>query len=60
ILEPEMPYEKEGLVPNVVFSCGAVDINGTLFVYYGGADKVIGVATIETKKLLNILKLNKI
>jgi len=60
ILEPEMPYEKEGLVSNVVFSCGAVDINGTLFVYYGGADKVIGVATIETKKLLNILKLNKI
>ena len=47
LLEPEMLYEREGQVPNVVFSCGAVVINGNLFVYYGGADKVIGVATIE-------------
>jgi len=47
LLEPEVPYEKEGQVANVVFSCGAVVINGRLFVYYGGADRVIGVATTE-------------
>lgn len=52
LLEPEMPYEREGQVPNVVFSCGAVVINGRLFVYYGGADSVIGVATIELTRLL--------
>lgn len=57
LLEPETPYEKEGLVNNVVFPCGAVVIDGQLFVYYGGADKVIGVATVELSKLLEGLLL---
>ncbi len=55
LLEPETPYEKEGLVNNVVFPCGAVVIDGQLFVYYGGADKVIGVATIKLSELLESL-----
>ncbi len=45
IFEPEEKYETEGITPNVVFSCGAVARDDTLFLYYGGADKVIGVAT---------------
>ena len=53
ILEPEMQYEYEGLVSHVVFSCGTVVKNDLLFIYYGGADKVIGVATA---KLSDILK----
>lgn len=53
ILEPETPYEQEGLVPHVVFSCGAVVKDGFVYIYYGGADKVIGVATA---KLSDILK----
>lgn len=57
ILEPETSYEKEGLVSNVVFPCGNVLLGEKLFVYYGGADQVIGVATIEMKKLIKILKL---
>ncbi|MFN7088792.1 MAG: hypothetical protein ACK4NX_03200, partial [Candidatus Paceibacteria bacterium] len=59
ILEPETPYEKEGQIPNVVFPCGAVLIGEKLFVYYGGADKVIGVASTEINKLLDVLKLCK-
>jgi len=55
LLEPEMPYEKEGQIANVVFPCGAVIINGQLFVYYGGADRVIGVATIKLSELLESL-----
>lgn len=47
ILEPELPWEKEGLVPNVVFSCGAIKWNGEYLVYYSGADKAIGVAKLE-------------
>ena len=43
IFEPEMQYEIEGEVPNVVFPCGALIIGEMLHVYYGGADKVIGV-----------------
>jgi hypothetical protein len=30
--------------PNVVFSCGAAVVENKLALYYGGADKVIGVA----------------
>jgi len=57
IFEPETPYEKEGIIANVVFPCGAVLIGKKLFVYYGGADKVVGVATLEFQKLLEVLKL---
>lgn len=53
ILEPEMDYEKKGIVPNVVFPCGNVVINGTLFVYYGGADKVCAVATAPLKEMVD-------
>ncbi len=56
LLEPEMPYEKEGIVPNVVFPCGAIIIGKKLFIYYGGADKVIGVASIKLADLLDELK----
>lgn len=52
IFEPEELYEKEGMVPNVVFTCGAVIIKDMLFVYYGGADTVIGVAECRLKDLL--------
>ena len=55
ILSPEEPYEKEGQVANVVFPCGTVVIDGTLFVYYGGADKVIGLATKKLEALLSEL-----
>jgi len=44
ILEPELPWELEGDVPNVVFCCGAVLLGTELWAYYGGADTVIGVA----------------
>lgn len=55
LLEPEMPYEKEGNVPNVVFPCGNVVIGKNLFIYYGGADKVIGVAAAPLNLLLEEL-----
>jgi beta-1,2-mannobiose phosphorylase / 1,2-beta-oligomannan phosphorylase len=52
IFEPEEAYEKEGYVPNVVFTCGAIEKDEKYFVYYGAADKVIGLATISKAKLL--------
>jgi predicted GH43/DUF377 family glycosyl hydrolase len=60
LLEPEMSYEREGQVANVVFPCGAVVIDDQMFVYYGGADKVIGVATIKLSELLESLLLSKV
>ncbi len=55
ILEPKMLYEKEGVVPNVVFPCGTVVIGDKVFTYYGGADKVVGVATTGFHDLLGAL-----
>ena len=59
ILEPEEQYEKEGQVPNVVFPCGAVIRDKKLFIYYGGADSVVAVATMNIDDLLNVLTNNK-
>jgi predicted GH43/DUF377 family glycosyl hydrolase len=55
ILQPETPYELFGQVNNVVFPCGAVVIGEELFVYYGGADSVICVATMKLAELMNSL-----
>lgn len=52
LLEPTLRYEKEGIVSNVVFPCGAVLIHDKLYVYYGGADTVVGVATIDIDVLV--------
>lgn len=52
IIKPTEKYEQEGDVPNVVFPCGVVLVNNTLFVYYGGGDKVIGLATAQMDELL--------
>ncbi len=55
ILEPEERYETQGMVSNIVYSCGAVKIEDSLLIYYGGADKVIGVAKINFNELLKNL-----
>jgi predicted GH43/DUF377 family glycosyl hydrolase len=55
IFEPEEEYEKVGAVPNVVFPCGVTTSNGTVFIYYGGADDCVGVATISLASLLSWL-----
>ncbi|HCG77330.1 MAG: glycosidase [bacterium (Candidatus Ratteibacteria) CG_4_10_14_3_um_filter_41_18] len=52
ILEPDYEHEREGDVPNVVFTCGAFIRNERLFVYYAGADTVICVATQMLRDLL--------
>jgi predicted GH43/DUF377 family glycosyl hydrolase len=49
---PEKDYEKFGIVNNVVFSCGMSLLNGTIFLYYGGADRVTAVATIDANIVL--------
>lgn len=52
ILEPEEPWERRGDVPNVVFTCGTAEIGDRYFVYYGGADKVVAVATAPKAEFL--------
>ena len=55
ILEPQLEFEKKGIVDNVVFSCGAIEKDGLVYLYYGGADKVMCVATMQLEKLLGVI-----
>lgn len=55
IFEPLEKYELEGEVPRVVFSCGQIVRGDTVYLYYGGADKVIGVATGSLSHILKAL-----
>ena len=54
ILEPKKPYEKHGYVPNVVFTCGAIEKEDEYFVYYGAGDQAIGLATVAKKEILSL------
>jgi len=56
ILEPKEVYENQGLKPGIVYSCGAIVVNGKLLVYYGGADTVLCLATAPLKEFLGKLK----
>lgn len=60
ILDTNAPYERYGVVPNVVFSCGAVVMGGELIVYYGAADTVIGVASMPLATLMKKLLSEKV
>ena len=55
VLEPNEWYENEGAKHGVVFACGSVIKDGTLFVYYGGADSVACVATSPLDTFLETL-----
>ncbi|MFA5936255.1 MAG: hypothetical protein WC822_00035 [Candidatus Paceibacterota bacterium] len=55
IFEPEELYEKNGVVSNVVFPCGVVVKKGLIYIYYGGGDRVIGVATMKLDIILRAL-----
>jgi len=55
ILEPDVFYENEGYKSGVIYSCGAVVKDNTLFLYYGGADMVSCVATADLKLFLKEL-----
>ena len=53
ILLPEEDYELVGQTPSVVFTCAAVvEDDGTVKLYYGGADTVMALATTSIERLL--------
>jgi predicted GH43/DUF377 family glycosyl hydrolase len=54
ILQPEEAYEITGYVHNVVFCCGAVaEDDGSVKIYWGGADKVMCVGTAMIEDLVD-------
>ena len=55
ILQPEDPWEITGYVHNVVFTCAAVPENdGTLKLYWGGADTVMCAGTAVIDELVEL------
>lgn len=58
IMEPEHDYEIEGFYKGCVFPTGNMIVDGVLYVYYGAADKYIGLATCNIDELLATLKNN--
>ncbi|MBN1503043.1 winged helix-turn-helix domain-containing protein [Candidatus Woesearchaeota archaeon] len=55
LFSPELDWELQGDVNNVVFPEGAAIFDDRLYIYYGAADKRIGVASVSTAELLNEL-----
>jgi predicted GH43/DUF377 family glycosyl hydrolase len=58
ILEPDVWYENEGWKAGVVYPCGAAIIKERLFVYYGGADMVVCVASVKLNGFIEQLATN--
>jgi predicted GH43/DUF377 family glycosyl hydrolase len=51
LLKPNQ-NEREGYVPNVVYTCGALVHNGELIIPYGLADHATGIATVPLAEVL--------
>ena len=57
ILAPEAPYEREGFFANVVFCNGQIiRPDGTLWLYYGGTDRVTAGCEVTIAELLASLR----
>jgi len=54
LLEPQ-EEEREGYVPNVVYTCGAIIRNGDLVIPYGMSDIRSGIATVGVRELINCM-----
>jgi predicted GH43/DUF377 family glycosyl hydrolase len=47
--------EREGYVPNVVYTCGAIIHNGDLVIPYGMSDLISGIATVGISELISYM-----
>lgn len=54
VLVPELIWETKGDVPFVVFTDGAVVRGDRIYLYYGAADRVIGLAVANLKDVLSL------
>lgn len=54
-LEPDEVYENEGKA-GVIYACGAVVMDGILYIYYGGGDQVTCVASTPLDEMLSHLR----
>ena len=53
LMEPAAPYELEGFYGNVVFSCGAIEKDDSVLIYYGASDEYTAVAKTTISRILS-------
>jgi predicted GH43/DUF377 family glycosyl hydrolase len=56
ILRPELDFEQEGFVDNVVFPTGVVTDGDTLMIYYGASDKYTAVVKMARSQIMQALE----
>jgi len=59
LIEP-LENEREGYVPNVVYSCGSLAHNNKLVIPYAMSDAECGFARVDLESLLTKIKIDKI
>jgi predicted GH43/DUF377 family glycosyl hydrolase len=50
------PHERDGYVPNVVYSCGALVAGRRMLLPYAVADSFTAFATVEVDELLRVME----
>lgn len=56
-LVPEAPYERQGLLPDIIFHSGLIDnADGTVDLYYGGGDFLTCGCRVSIQEILDTLK----
>ncbi len=48
--------EREGYVPNVVYTCGAIIHNNELVIPYATADTISGIVTVDVNELISCMR----
>lgn len=51
-----MENEREGYVPNVVYSCGSLVHNGALILPYAMSDYASQIAVVDLRELLSAME----
>jgi len=59
LFKPELSWELNGEVNNVVFPTGTTLFEDTLYIYYGAADTRIAVASLSLSELIEELLKHK-
>lgn len=54
-MAPQEIWEMKGDVPNVVFSCANPVVENRIYLYYGGADRMIGLATANLDDVISYI-----
>jgi beta-1,4-mannooligosaccharide/beta-1,4-mannosyl-N-acetylglucosamine phosphorylase len=62
LMTPEVWYEEQGYVPNVVFPCAALcdSATGRLAIYYGAADSYVGLAFGYLEEIVDYIKAHSV